>query len=333
MNRLVCTALLTLAACGATPLEPDAFAPTSAHERLGNWAGEDTDGVGTHRVAATDLNVRAIDGAVIDVAQTGQQLVLTTRTTVTNGTTFMEAVFKGGALDGTVGWVASQYLLYSQLEICRASSTSVLDPADLGRVIATAKDGDAVFINARTVRNTGQHRYFQGSVNGVTGLITTDHLCAPGWSQAPGSAAAALLALHDAGATTLWDETFGRDDGASPLDNIVDAAAGRAAATSCYGGAPCDEVFLDDALLDGMVALARDHDYFVTSIAGASHSAGSLHYEGRAFDLDEIDGVRIQGDSSAARAFMNACWSQGAIEVFGPSNDPSGHYDHIHCAW
>ena len=133
----------------------------------------------------------------------------------------------------------------------------------------------------------------------------------------------------------LWDETFGRADGASPLDNVTDVAAGRPAATSCYGGAPCDDVALTQALLSGMVAHAteRGHSYFVTAIAGASHSAGSLHYDGRAFDVDEVDGIRIQGDSATARSFMDACRALGATEVFGPSNDPAGHSDHLHCGW
>jgi zinc D-Ala-D-Ala carboxypeptidase len=49
--------------------------------------------------------------------------------------------------------------------------------------------------------------------------------------------------------------------------------------------------------------------------------------------MDEVNGVRIQGDSATARAFMAACRELGAIEVLGPSNDPAGHSDHIHCAW
>jgi hypothetical protein len=76
-----------------------------------------------------------------------------------------------------------------------------------------------------------------------------------------------------------------------------------------------------------MLALEqRGFRYFVTSVAGGAHSFGSLHYSGRAFDIDEINGVRISGDSALARRFMSACREVGAIEVFGPSNDPSGHF-------
>jgi len=30
---------------------------------------------------------------------------------------------------------------------------------------------------------------------------------------------------------------------------------------------------------------------------------------------------------------MDACRALGAIEVFGPSNDPAGHNDHLHCTF
>lgn len=147
--------------------------------------------------------------------------------------------------------------------------------------------------------------------------------------------AAEILGHHDGGRLTLWNQSFGRYDGADPRSNIADTAAGGDAKTSCYGTAPCNQVSLSMSLLRAMRSLReqKGYNYFVTSIAGANHSYGSLHYAGRAFDIDEINGVRVYGDSAAARAFMNACWSLGAVEVFGPSNDPYGHYDHIHCGF
>jgi hypothetical protein len=324
-------------ACAPTYLLPEDGGAAEAAQRLGNWAEEDTDGVGTHRVVADALNVRSRDGAVVELAVRGQQLVRTTSTYVSGGSTFHEVVFKGGDLDASTGWVAGEYLAYTELRICRAAAVSVRSPSDLGRVVSTASDGDRVFVTSGTVRNTGTYRYFLGSVGGVDGWIATDFLCTPGGDVGgdAASVASGLLDLHADGTTVFWDETFGRSDGASPLDNLVDAAAGRPAATSCYGGAPCSEVYLERALLDGMSALATryGHSYFVTAVAGASHSAGSLHYAGRAFDLDEIDGVRITGDTTATRRFMDACRALGAVEVFGPSNDPVGHGDHLHCAW
>jgi GH25 family lysozyme M1 (1,4-beta-N-acetylmuramidase) len=145
----------------------------------------------------------------------------------------------------------------------------------------------------------------------------------------------AIREHHHAERLTLWEQTFGRFDGADPLSNIDDTAEGGAALTSCYGTAPCDSVLLSINLLEAMRDLREvyGYQYFVTSIAGASHSANSLHYAGRAVDVDEINGVRVNGHTAATQAFMNACWSLGAVEVFGPSNDPADHGDHIHCGF
>ena len=146
--------------------------------------------------------------------------------------------------------------------------------------------------------------------------------------------AARLLELHGADRITLWDRDFGRGaNGADALSNVRDAAEDRAA--KCSPGAPCTLAPLDERLLRAMVGLVdgRGYSYFVTSISGGIHSPSSYHYDGRAFDIDEVNGTLIRGDSSTARAFMDACRSAGAVEVLGPSNDPSGHWDHIHCAF
>lgn len=321
-------------ACAPTYVQPQD--PLTDEARASdNWADQDTHGVGTHRVIADALNVRTRDGEIVDLAPRDQQLLLTLSSVTNSVGTFLEVVFKGGDLAETSGWVAGEYLAYSELAVC-ADSVQLRQGSNLEQVVGTAGRGDRMFVTDGTVRNTGTHRYFQGSVNGRVVYVATDGLCAPGaGSGSPDDIASSILAFHDDGIAVLWDQTFGRFDGASPLDNIRDTAAGRPALTSCYGNAPCDEVSLDPALLDGMYGLVTDYGYryFVTAIAGATHSSGSLHYAGRAFDLDEIDGVRVFGDSSAARDLMDACRALGATEVFGPSNDPAGHNDHIHCGW
>lgn len=147
--------------------------------------------------------------------------------------------------------------------------------------------------------------------------------------------ARAVLQEHEAGTVVLWDQQFGnRADGADAWRNLRDTANGGAARRSVHGTAPGGTVLLSSAMLDGMLALEQQgYRFFVTSVAGGSHSWGSLHYAGRAFDADEVNGVLIRGESAQARAFMQACAALGAVEVYGPSNDPSGHWDHVHCAW
>jgi GH25 family lysozyme M1 (1,4-beta-N-acetylmuramidase) len=148
--------------------------------------------------------------------------------------------------------------------------------------------------------------------------------------------ASTILTHHTWSNLTLWNQNFSQQDGADALANITATKNGGAAKRSCYGSAPCGTVLLQLGLLEAMQKLREVHgyNYFVTSIAGASHSAGSLHYAGRAFDIDEINGVLVKDASNAlANGFMNACWNLGAVEVFGPSNDPVGHFDHIHCAF
>lgn len=329
---------LWLLGCGPVLVAPDGADADAQPRGLGNWAEEATNGVGTHEADRPGAQFLDADGRVLTGVDPLQQMVLTGAAMERSGETFHQAVLKGGAREGEEVWAGATGLSYTTLVVCGAGPVPVRGLDDLAEVQFEAVPGERLYVTDGTVRNTGQHRYFQGSLRGAEGYVATDGLCAlaqPGASGDAGSDAAAVLANHDRGVTTLWDQTFGRQDGASPLDNIEDAAAGRPAKTSCYGGAPCDEVMLAPQLLAAMVALGGERGFstFVTAIAGASHSAGSYHYEGRAFDIDEIDGQRVQGDSAIARAFMEACWDLGAVEVFGPSNDPVGHFDHIHCAF
>lgn len=202
-------------------------------------------------------------------------------------------------------------------------------PSPSARVLQVIPDGTIVASASATPRAG----WYGVTWNGKTGWVDGMYLSKP--SSAGGSGdAGAVLSMHGSGAIQLWDQTFGRRDGADPLSNIRDAAAGRSAKTSCYGGAPCNRVQLSSRLVSGMAKLRQQYGYkyFVTAIAGASHSAGSYHYAGRAFDIDQINGVKVNGNTALARAFMSACSALGAIEVLGPSNR-SDHQDHIHCAW
>ncbi|GAB4537504.1 MAG: hypothetical protein Tsb0020_52050 [Haliangiales bacterium] len=84
------------------------------------------------------------------------------------------------------------------------------------------------------MRDAGAHRYFEVRAASLQGFIATDLLCAGG-----GSDAQQILSRHNNHQLTLWGQTFGRFDGADPLSDIEDAAAGVPAQISCYGTAPC----------------------------------------------------------------------------------------------
>jgi hypothetical protein len=80
-----------------------------------------------------------------------------------------------------------------------------------------------------------------------------------------------------------------------------------------------------------MITLSQSWTYFVTEIAGGSHSATSRHYAGVAVDVGTINGSGVSSSNPYQSAFRSKCSSLGATEVLGPGD--SGHSTHIHCAW
>ena len=125
--------------------------------------------------------------------------------------------------------------------------------------------------------------------------------------------------------------TSGVSDSATARQNIVDTANGGAARRSSYQNAPGGSVYLDTRLLNGMITLSQSWTYFVTEIAGGSHSVTSRHYDGVAVDVGTINGSGVSSSNPYQSAFRSKCSSLGATEVLGPGD--SGHSTHIHCAW
>ncbi|MEO0415227.1 MAG: hypothetical protein AAF226_09780 [Verrucomicrobiota bacterium] len=132
--------------------------------------------------------------------------------------------------------------------------------------------------------------------------------------------------------TWLPKQVSGRVDGATALDNIRQAAAGNAVKMSYYGNAPGGYVRLDLRMLRAMKKLVEEgYSFRVTSLAGASHSWNSLHYQGLAFDVDKINGVKVAYGKPYYWQFMMRCRELGATETFGPGT--KGHSSHVHIAW
>jgi Putative peptidoglycan binding domain len=176
------------------------------------------------------------------------------------------------------------------------------------------------------------------TVDGIVGMETWNALVA---DVDYCTQAGRVLELHNEGKITLLSTDFGRDDGADPLANITDAAAGDPSNRSCNfaGGGrdarlPCGTIVLDDPLIDAMVDLHEDYGftYVVTAISGARHSTNSYHYRGRAVDIGSVNGVLIRGSTTTTRALVQACVDMGAVEALGPHND-AHHQDHVHCAF
>jgi hypothetical protein len=120
-------------------------------------------------------------------------------------------------------------------------------------------------------------------------------------------------------------------DGADALSNIRDTAKGRPAKRSSYEGAPGGSVSLSLPMLRALNQLTAEFSYAVTSIAGGSHSRGSLHYLGVAFDVDTINGQRVSASHPRFKYFMQRARALGATEIYGPGD--RGHSGHIHVAF
>ncbi|MGA4508952.1 peptidoglycan-binding domain-containing protein [Propionibacteriaceae bacterium G1746] len=170
------------------------------------------------------------------------------------------------------------------------------------------------------------------TVDGVVGANTWRGLIA-GVASTGGTTTRAQYAqqiLNDSGINLLH---FCGPTYSSPRQNMVDTAAGRVAYT---GGGDVGKVgvYLSTNMLRFMRDFGVNNSYRVTSIAGCDHSSTSLHYKGRAVDIDFANGQKIDtttaGRNMAARV-RNACAAAGARLTLGPGD--AGHSGHVHCDW
>lgn len=128
-------------------------------------------------------------------------------------------------------------------------------------------------------------------------------------------------------------------DFADPTSEMNDTRDGNPARRSNYGNAPGGTVMLDTRMLAGLVHIAKTHRVRVSEIAGGSHSVGSKHYAGVAFDLDLVDGTGGQGNAlpwSTAGSVVAMCRQDGASYAIlettsGASSTTYGN--HVHCQW
>jgi zinc D-Ala-D-Ala carboxypeptidase len=148
----------------------------------------------------------------------------------------------------------------------------------------------------------------------------------------PNAAAAATsqdLATRILGTHTITLATVhvsGVVDGADAHSEIVDTSHGGQAKRSHYGTAPGGTVALDPRMLQGILNRAQSASFRVSEIAGGSHTTThSRHYNGTAFDVDQINGRQVRPGADAT-AFMQGCRNDGATEVLFEGT-------HVHCGW
>ena len=129
------------------------------------------------------------------------------------------------------------------------------------------------------------------------------------------------------------NQVSGRSDGASSYDNIRQVSQGYSAKRSSYQNAKGGYTQLDIRMLKAMLYLAdvKGYSFHVSSIAGGSHSRNSRHNSGLAFDVNYLNGVKVNSSNPYFRRFMRDCRSLGATEVLGPGY--RGHSGHVHVAW
>lgn len=144
--------------------------------------------------------------------------------------------------------------------------------------------------------------------------------------------ALARLLLRHEGVQLLDYHVSGVSDEATAKRNLIQAAEGRPSKRSYYGKAPGGATRLDLRMLRALLILADEGYVFrITELAGGSHSSRSRHYDGLAFDVDHLDGVKIRRGHPSYRRFVNRCRELGATQVLGPGD--RGHPTHLHLAW
>ncbi|SEQ27398.1 hypothetical protein [Lentzea albida] len=168
----------------------------------------------------------------------------------------------------------------------------------------------------------------------VTGVAAAAVLVValPGSASAGPCPSATALSIINQGRTSFWNyHESGVADNATALKNINQAASGLAAQRSSYGTAPGGSVCLANSMLNGLYYVGSAYRLTLSEIAGGSHSAGSKHYQGVAFDVASINGSSVSSSNPYYQGVMQSCRNNGAVLVLGPGD--AGHATHLHCQW
>lgn len=119
-------------------------------------------------------------------------------------------------------------------------------------------------------------------------------------------------------------------DNANTAANIQDIVEGEKPKRSHYENAPGGETQINPKVLAALEALSHSYQFRISEMTGASHSVGSQHYRGNAFDVDQINHLRADENNPATEAFAKACEDLGANTVLYYKVEPVGHKTHVH---
>ena len=169
------------------------------------------------------------------------------------------------------------------------------------------------------------------AADGGAGLDTWAALVGGG-SGSGGSRAQIAQNLINSGRVDFWQRhDSGVSDNATAYAEIHQTAQSLQATRSSYGTAPGGSVYLSVDMLSGLQTVSKTYTLSISELAGGSHSNGSRHYDGIAFDVASINGVGVTASNPNFRNLMQMCRNLGATEVLGPGD--ANHDTHIHCAW
>ena len=141
------------------------------------------------------------------------------------------------------------------------------------------------------------------SADGVVGPNTWAALVGGSVSCASGTRAQLAQQILDSSRITLG--TSSSTPGGSPRQNMLDTAAGKPAKSGCFDFSRCSAtVYLSETMLRAMLQLAQNNTYYVTSLAGGGHSAGSDHYKGRGPRLRHLE--RPDAELSQQRSYLSS---------------------------
>lgn len=118
--------------------------------------------------------------------------------------------------------------------------------------------------------------------------------------------------------------------------NVTLYGASLPAVQAAANGQSANGTNLDQKLLGAIASISNSYSIRITALSNGGHSARSYHYSGRAVDIDMINGIQVADDRSQNyhERVRQLCLQLGAVEAFGPSNDPDGnHWHHVHCAF